>query len=63
MPPPGSGVCPRRATGCFTHNHRMSERVIPLIDQRLQTRRVALPAHEIAATGLIRDALDRKSVV
>src|SRR5690606_31062462 len=52
-------VCPRRETEGFTHNHRMSERVIPLIDQRLQTRRVALPTREIAATGLLGDALGR----
>lgn len=38
---------------------RMSERVIPVIDQRLQTRAVQVPAKAIAATGLLGDALGR----
>ncbi|MCU0943344.1 MAG: radical SAM protein, partial [Hydrogenophaga sp.] len=37
----------------------MSERVIPLIDQRLQTRAVHVPAKAVAATGLLGDALGR----
>ncbi|MBX3611438.1 MAG: GTP 3',8-cyclase MoaA [Hydrogenophaga sp.] len=37
----------------------MSERVIPLIDQRLQTRAVPIPAQAIAATGQLRDARGR----
>ncbi|WP_439587326.1 GTP 3',8-cyclase MoaA [Hydrogenophaga sp.] len=37
----------------------MSERVIPLIDQRLITRAVTIPAKPIATTGLLGDALGR----
>ena len=37
----------------------MSERVIPLIDQRLRTRAVAIPSSPIAATGLLGDTLGR----
>ncbi len=37
----------------------MSERVIPLIDQRLQTRVARVPERPIAATGLLGDALGR----
>lgn len=37
----------------------MSERVIPLIDQRLVTQAVSIPARPIAATGLLGDALGR----
>jgi GTP 3',8-cyclase len=37
----------------------MSERVIPLVDQRSRTRRVSVPAQPIAATGLLGDALGR----
>jgi cyclic pyranopterin phosphate synthase len=37
----------------------MSERVIPLIDQRLRNRVVSVPAQTIAATGLLGDALGR----
>lgn len=37
----------------------MSERVIPLLDQRLQTRAVAIPARAVPATGLLGDALGR----
>jgi len=37
----------------------MSERVIPLIDQRLRNRAVSVPAQAIAATGLLGDALGR----
>ncbi len=43
----------------IAHNHRMSERVIPLIDQRLQTRAVQVPARAVPATGLLGDALGR----
>jgi cyclic pyranopterin phosphate synthase len=45
--------------GGINHNRRMSERVIPLLDQRLQTRAVAIPARAIPATGLLGDALGR----
>ena len=37
----------------------MSERVIPLVDQRSATRLVAVPLAPIAATGLLGDALGR----
>ncbi len=37
----------------------MSERVIPLIDQRLVSRAASVPARPIAATGLLDDALGR----
>jgi cyclic pyranopterin phosphate synthase len=37
----------------------MSERVIPLIDQRLITQVVAIPARTMAATGLLGDSLGR----
>jgi cyclic pyranopterin phosphate synthase len=37
----------------------MSERVIPLVDQRLLALPAALPAHAIAATGLLSDRLGR----
>lgn len=37
----------------------MSERVIPLIDQRLRNRAVSVPEQTIAATGLLGDALGR----
>ncbi len=37
----------------------MSERVIPLIDQRLAAFSAKLPAHPIAATGLLADTLGR----
>ena len=37
----------------------MSERVIPLIDQRLITQAAAIPAQAIAATGLLGDTLGR----
>jgi cyclic pyranopterin phosphate synthase len=45
--------------GGINHNRRMSERVIPLLDQRLQTRAVAIPARAIPANGLLGDALGR----
>ena len=48
MPPGGIG-----------DNAGMSERVIPLIDQRLLTKAVSIPATPIAATGLLGDALGR----
>ncbi len=47
------------ALGGIAHNCRMSERVIPLIDQRLQTRAAQVPAHPVPATGLLGDALGR----
>jgi GTP 3',8-cyclase len=37
----------------------MAERVIPLLDQRIATRRASVPAQPIAATGLLSDALGR----
>jgi GTP 3',8-cyclase len=37
----------------------MSERVIPLYDQRLEAFKASIPAHKIAATGLLSDALGR----
>ncbi|MBA2674473.1 GTP 3',8-cyclase MoaA [Ramlibacter sp.] len=37
----------------------MSERVIPLVDQRLQALRAAVPALPVAATGLVADTLGR----
>ncbi|MCW5654705.1 GTP 3',8-cyclase MoaA [Hydrogenophaga sp.] len=37
----------------------MSERVIPLIDQRLVSQAAAIPPHPIPATGLLGDALGR----
>lgn len=37
----------------------MSERVIPLIDQRLHRRAATVPAQAVAATGLLGDALGR----
>jgi cyclic pyranopterin phosphate synthase len=37
----------------------MSERVIPLVDQRLTGRRATVPARHIAPTGLLGDALGR----
>src|SRR5689334_23930416 len=37
----------------------MAERVIPLVDQRLQALGAALPAQPIAATGLLSDTLGR----
>ena len=37
----------------------MSERVIPLVDQRLQALPAVLPPTPVAATGLIQDALHR----
>ncbi len=37
----------------------MSERVIPLVDQRLTTRAAVVPTTPIAATGLLGDALGR----
>jgi len=37
----------------------MSERVIPLVDQRLNALAASLPAHPIAATGLLSDGLGR----
>ncbi|MGE0098371.1 MAG: GTP 3',8-cyclase MoaA [Hydrogenophaga sp.] len=37
----------------------MSERVIPLIDQRLVTQAVTIPAQPIATSGLLSDALGR----
>ena len=37
----------------------MAERVIPLVDQRLQALRAAVPARPIAATGLLSDGLGR----
>ena len=37
----------------------MSERVIPLVDQRLLALPAKLPAHPIAATGLLSDSLGR----
>lgn len=40
-------------------NLRMSERVIPLIDQRLRSLAAQVPAHAIAATGLLGDTLGR----
>ena len=41
------------------HNQGMSERVIPLVDQRTATRAVKLPAEAIPATGLLTDTLRR----
>ena len=41
------------------HNQHMSERVIPLVDQRTATRAVRLPAKAIAATGHLTDTLRR----
>ena len=40
-------------------NHRMSERVIPLIDQRLRSHAATVPAVAVPATGLLGDALGR----
>ncbi len=40
-------------------NPRMSERVIPLIDQRLRSLTAQVPAQAIAATGLLGDTLGR----
>src|SRR4051812_32945182 len=37
----------------------MAERVIPLVDQRLTALSAALPAHPVAATGLLGDSLGR----
>ena len=37
----------------------MSERVIPLVDQRMTTRAAVVPTTPIAATGLLGDALGR----
>ena len=37
----------------------MSERVIPLVDQRLSSLPAALPAQAVAATGLLEDGLGR----
>ena len=37
----------------------MSERVIPLVDQRLTGRRATVPARHTAPTGLLGDALGR----
>ncbi len=37
----------------------MAERVIPLVDQRLEALRAAVPAQPVAATGLLSDALGR----
>jgi GTP 3',8-cyclase len=37
----------------------MSERVIPLYDQRLEAFKASIPAQKIAATGLLSDALGR----
>jgi cyclic pyranopterin phosphate synthase len=37
----------------------MAERVIPLVDQRLTALRAVLPAHRIAATGLLADTRGR----
>ena len=40
-------------------NQVMSERVIPLYDQRLEAFKASVPAQRIAATGLLSDALGR----
>lgn len=40
-------------------NQPMSERVIPLVDQRLASRVASIPAQAIPATGLLGDALGR----
>ncbi len=40
-------------------NHTMSERVIPLIDQRIAALTARLPTHAIAANGLLADTLGR----
>jgi cyclic pyranopterin phosphate synthase len=40
-------------------NPPMSERVIPLVDQRLASRVASIPAQAIPATGLLGDALGR----
>jgi cyclic pyranopterin phosphate synthase len=37
----------------------MAERVIPLVDQRLQALRASVPARPVAATGLLADTLGR----
>ena len=37
----------------------MAERVIPLVDQRLQALRAGVPAQPVAATGLLADTLGR----
>jgi cyclic pyranopterin phosphate synthase len=37
----------------------MSERVIPLVDQRLKALRATVPEQPVAATGLVADALGR----
>ncbi|MBY0463354.1 MAG: GTP 3',8-cyclase MoaA, partial [Burkholderiales bacterium] len=37
----------------------MSERVIPVIDQRMRTHAAQVPQHPVAATGLLADALGR----
>jgi cyclic pyranopterin phosphate synthase len=40
-------------------SHPMSERVIPLVDQRLLALPAVVPAQPIPASGLLRDSLDR----
>ena len=47
------------ASGGMADNPAMSERVIPLIDQRLRSRAVAVPSQPIPASGLLGDALGR----
>jgi len=38
----------------------MAERVIPLVDQRLQALRAALPEQPVAASGRVEDRLGRE---
>jgi len=45
--------------GSIGDNPAMSERVIPLIDQRLRSRPVAVPSQPIPASGLLGDTLGR----
>jgi GTP 3',8-cyclase len=59
MSPGWVGLCPGMRLRGIAHNCRMSERVIPLIDQRLQTRAAQVPAQPVPATGLLGDALGR----
>jgi len=47
------------ASGGMADNPAMSERVIPLIDQRLRSRAVAVPSQPIPASGLLGDSLGR----
>lgn len=49
----------RPARQRLADNPPMSERVIPLVDQRLASRVASIPAQAIPATGLLGDALGR----